>query len=47
MLTSHLGWPADLTYRCMGEAVVRIIESYLDGTYTGGVNPDSVRHRRA
>ncbi len=47
VLTPHLGWPADLTYRCMAEAVVRIIESYLDGTYDGAVNPDAVKNRRA
>jgi phosphoglycerate dehydrogenase-like enzyme len=46
VLTPHLGWPADLTYRSMAEAVVRIIESYLDGTYAGAVNPDAVSHRR-
>ncbi len=47
VLTPHLGWPADLTYRCMAEAVVRIIESYLDGTYAGAVNPEAVSRRRA
>jgi D-3-phosphoglycerate dehydrogenase len=47
VLTPHLGWPADLTYRSMAEAVVRIIESYLDGTYAGAVNPEAVSHRRA
>lgn len=31
VLTSHLGWPCDLTYRHMAEAVVRIIEKFLDG----------------
>ena len=45
VLTPHLGWPADLTYRCMAEAVVRIIESYLDGTYAGAVNPEAASQR--
>ena len=31
VLTSHLGWPADLTYRTFAQAVVEIIEAYLDG----------------
>ena len=43
VLTSHLGWPADLTYRTMAESVVAMIESYLDGTYTGAVNHAEVR----
>ena len=43
VLTSHLGWPADLTYRTMAEGVVRIIEQYLDGGYTGAVNHAEVR----
>ena len=46
VMTPHLGWPADLTYRCMAEAVVRIVEAYLDGTYDGALNPDAVSHRR-
>ena len=29
VLTSHLGWPADLTYRYFAQAVVEIIEAYL------------------
>src|SRR5262249_7277666 len=33
VLTSHLGWPADSTYRTMAEGMVAIIESYLDGNY--------------
>ncbi|MGH7740742.1 MAG: NAD(P)-dependent oxidoreductase [Candidatus Eiseniibacteriota bacterium] len=45
VMTPHLGWPADLTYRCMAEAVVRIVESYLDGTYEGAVNPEARRLR--
>src|SRR5262249_16809870 len=46
VLTSHLGWPADLTYRTMAQAVVAIIEAYLDGTYAGAVNPEALRHRK-
>ena len=45
VLTPHLGWPADLTYRTMAEAVVRIVESYLDGTFTRALNPDAVKNR--
>jgi phosphoglycerate dehydrogenase-like enzyme len=45
VMTPHLGWPADLTYRLMAEAVVGIIEAYLDGTYDKAVNPDALRHR--
>jgi hypothetical protein len=46
VLTSHLGWPADLTYSTMAQAVVGIIESYLDGRYAGVVNPEALRYRR-
>jgi len=31
VMTPHLGWPADQTYRYMAEAVVRIVEAHLDG----------------
>lgn len=47
VLTSHLGWPADLTYRTMAQAAVGIVESYLDGRYAGVVNPDALARRRA
>jgi phosphoglycerate dehydrogenase-like enzyme len=46
VLTPHLGWPADLTYRCMAEAVVQIVEAYLDGAYDRAVNPEALAHRR-
>jgi phosphoglycerate dehydrogenase-like enzyme len=45
VLTSHLGWPADLTYRTFAQAVVEIVEAYLDGRYASAVNPDALRHR--
>jgi phosphoglycerate dehydrogenase-like enzyme len=45
VLTSHIGWPADQTYRYMAEAVVRIVESYLDGNYHAAVNPEAVANR--
>jgi phosphoglycerate dehydrogenase-like enzyme len=44
VLTSHLGWPADLTYRTFAQAAVGIVEAYLDGKYTSAVNPDALRH---
>lgn len=47
VLTSHLGWPADLTYRTMAQAVVAIVEAYLDGNYARAVNPDALQHRTA
>ena len=31
VLTPHLGWPADTTYRTFAEAAVRVVEAYLDG----------------
>jgi phosphoglycerate dehydrogenase-like enzyme len=46
VLTSHLGWPADLTYRTFAQAAVGIVEAYLDGRYTGVVNPDAIQHRK-
>ncbi len=45
VMTPHLGWPADLTYRLMAEAVVRIVEGYLDGTYDRAVNPEAKSRR--
>jgi phosphoglycerate dehydrogenase-like enzyme len=46
VVTSHLGWVADLTYTTMAQAAVGIVEAYLDGTYAGAVNPDALQHRR-
>ena len=46
VLTSHLGWPADLTYRTMARAAVAIVEEYLDGKYVSAVNPDALQHRK-
>jgi phosphoglycerate dehydrogenase-like enzyme len=46
VLASHLGWIADQTYRLMAEAAVRIVEAYLDGTYTRGLNPEALENRR-
>jgi phosphoglycerate dehydrogenase-like enzyme len=45
VLTSHLGWPADLTYTTMAQAAVAIVEAYLDCRYAGAVNPDALQHR--
>jgi phosphoglycerate dehydrogenase-like enzyme len=41
VLTPHLGWIADLTYRLMAESVVRIIETYLDGADVRALNPEA------
>jgi phosphoglycerate dehydrogenase-like enzyme len=46
VLTSHLGWPADLTYRTMAEGMAGIIETYLDGRYDRAINPEALKHRR-
>lgn len=46
VLTSHLGWPADLTYSTMAQAAVGIIEAYVDGRLAGAANPDALRHRK-
>jgi phosphoglycerate dehydrogenase-like enzyme len=46
VLTSHLGWPADSTYRTMAEGMVSIIESYLDGRYDRTINPEALKNRR-
>jgi phosphoglycerate dehydrogenase-like enzyme len=46
VLTSHLGWPADLTYRTMAEGMAGIIEAYLDGRYERAINPEALKHRR-
>jgi len=46
VLTSHLGWPADLTYRTFAEAAVAIVEAYLVGNYARAVNPEALEHRK-
>src|SRR5262245_25634029 len=46
VLTSHLGWPADSTYRTMAEGMVSIIEGYLDGRYDKAINPEALKNRR-
>jgi phosphoglycerate dehydrogenase-like enzyme len=45
VLTAHLGWPADDTYRLMAEGTVEVIKAYMDGMYDGGINPDALRRR--
>ena len=45
VLTSHLGWPADLTYRSMAEGMVGIIEAFLDGRYDRAINPEALKQR--
>ncbi|MFI5266883.1 MAG: hypothetical protein ACHQ7M_05835 [Chloroflexota bacterium] len=46
VLTAHLGWPADDTYRLMAEGTVEVIEAYLDGTYDKALNPEAAANRR-
>jgi len=46
VLTSHLGWPADSTYRTMAEGIVAIVESYLGGNYERAVNPEALKQRK-
>jgi phosphoglycerate dehydrogenase-like enzyme len=46
VLTSHLGWPADSTYRTMAEGMVAIVEAYLDGNYERAINPEALKHRK-
>jgi phosphoglycerate dehydrogenase-like enzyme len=46
VLTSHLGWPADSTYRTMAEGMVAIVESYLDGNYERAINPEALKQRK-
>jgi phosphoglycerate dehydrogenase-like enzyme len=46
VLTSHLGWPADLTYRSMAEGMAAIVEAYLEGKYDKVINPDALKQRR-
>jgi len=46
VITSHLGWPADSTYRTMAEGMVAIVEAYLDGNYERAINPEALKHRK-
>ncbi len=45
VMSPHVGWIADQTYRCFGEAVVQIVEQYLDGTYANAINPEATARR--
>ena len=45
VLTSHLGWPADATYREFAERAVEVIEAYLDGRLERALNPEALQHR--
>jgi D-3-phosphoglycerate dehydrogenase len=46
VLTAHLGWPSDSTYRYMAEASVRAIEAYMDGRLEKVLNPEALAARR-
>jgi phosphoglycerate dehydrogenase-like enzyme len=46
VITSHLGWPADSTYRTMAEGMVAIVDAYLDGNYERAINPEALKHRK-
>ena len=46
VLTAHLGWPADDTYRLMAEGAAEVISTYLDGTYDKALNPEAVQNRQ-
>lgn len=45
VLTAHLGWPSDNTYRYMAEASVRAIEAYMAGRLETALNPEATAHR--
>ena len=45
VMSPHVGWIADQTYRCFAAAVVQIVEQYLDGTYVNALNPDATSNR--
>jgi phosphoglycerate dehydrogenase-like enzyme len=38
VMTPHLGWQADRTYRYMADVTVRLIEAWLDGAPIGVIN---------
>ncbi len=45
VMTSHLGWPVDLTYDTFAEDCERQITQYLAGDYSGVENPESLKKR--
>src|SRR5579883_1245492 len=45
VLTPHLGWPADLTYREFATDCADQIISYLDGDYARVLNPEALARR--
>jgi phosphoglycerate dehydrogenase-like enzyme len=45
VLTSHIGWPVDLTYATMVRAAAAIVEAYLDGKPVSAANPEALQQR--
>lgn len=45
VLTPHLGWPADLTYREFADDCADQILSYLGGDYSRVLNPEALARR--
>lgn len=45
VMTSHLGWPTDLTYAGFTEDCARQIEMYLRGDYSKVENPEALKNR--
>ena len=45
VMTSHLGWPTDLTYDTFAEDSARQIEKYLAGDYSSVENPEALTRR--
>jgi phosphoglycerate dehydrogenase-like enzyme len=47
VLTAHLGWPTDLTYRTFADDCDCQIRKYLQGDYSGLENPPALQRRSA
>ena len=45
VMTSHLGWPADLTYNTFAADCTHQIRKYLAGDYGSVENPEALKRR--
>ncbi len=45
VMTAHLGWPTDLTYRTFSDDCARQIRKYLEGDYAEVQNPEALARR--
>jgi phosphoglycerate dehydrogenase-like enzyme len=45
VMTSHLGWPTDLSYNSFADDSAHQIQKYLAGDYSSVVNPEALKRK--